>query len=139
MSKKTEEIKDKKGNIIALVIYKSYHKRGTTFFTPKNFSHQLAFISRKKGEIIKAHSHKKINVKITSTQETIFIKKGKVTIDLYDEKKNYLTSRILTSGDVILLASGGHGFKALDILEMVEVKQGPYISDNYKIIYDTGK
>jgi hypothetical protein len=30
------------------------------------------------------------------------------------------------------LASGGHGFEALEELEMVEVKQGPYVGDKDK-------
>jgi hypothetical protein len=41
----------------------------------------------------------------------------------------YLESRELAAGDVILLASGGHGFEALEEIEMIEVKQGPYIGD----------
>ncbi|MCI8705025.1 MAG: hypothetical protein HFE60_12315, partial [Anaerotignum sp.] len=32
----------------------------------------------------------------------------------------------LEAGDAILLASGGHGFKVLEEVEMIEVKQGPY-------------
>ena len=57
------------------------------------------------------------------------IKKGKLRVDFYDDYKDYLESRILNAGDVILLVSGGHGFKALEELEMIEVKQGPYAGD----------
>ena len=32
----------------------------------------------------------------------------------------------------MLLESGGHGFKVLEDIDMVEVKQGPYIQDNDK-------
>ena len=69
------------------------------------------------------------------TQETLFIKKGKIKVDLYDDKRKHLVSKTLKAGDTILLASGGHGFKALENLEMIEVKQGPYISDSYKVIF----
>ena len=34
--------------------------------------------------------------------------------------------RELSTGDVIFLCSGGHGFKMLEDMEMIEVKQGPY-------------
>lgn len=51
-------------------------------------------------------------------------------MDLYDDDTNYLESHILEAGDVILLAAGGHGFKVLEELEMVEVKQGPYIAND---------
>ena len=38
-------------------------------------------------------------------------------------------SRILDAGDIVLLATGGHGFKVLEEIEMIEVKQGPYAGD----------
>ena len=136
---KSEEIKDKQGNIIAIIIPKDLKVEGTSFFTPNDFSLQMALIQRKEGEIIKAHTHKPINVTINITQETIFIKKGRVKVDLYDTQKELIESRTLEAGDVILLASGGHGFEALEELEMVEIKQGPFLSDDYKEIYDSSK
>jgi len=50
-------------------------------------------------------------------------------VDFYDDSRNYLESRQLAAGDVILLAAGGHGFEVLEDLEMIEVKQGPYVGD----------
>ena len=50
-------------------------------------------------------------------------------VDFYTDQKDYLESRILSAGDIILLASGGHGFEFLEPSEMIEVKQGPYTSD----------
>ena len=44
-------------------------------------------------------------------------------------EQNFLFDRILNDGDVILLASGGHGFEALSDVDIVEVKQGPYAGD----------
>ncbi len=50
-------------------------------------------------------------------------------MDFYDSAQQYLESRILAAGDVILLATGGHGFEVLEEIEMVEVKQGPYAGE----------
>ena len=50
-------------------------------------------------------------------------------MDFYDEYEDYLESRDLHAGDIILLVSGGHGFQVLEEVEMVEVKQGPYAGD----------
>jgi len=47
-----------------------------------------------------------------------------------------MESYILNAGDVILLASGGHGFKVLDEVEMIEVKQGPYSGEADKTRFD---
>ncbi|GAI41754.1 unnamed protein product, partial [marine sediment metagenome] len=76
--------------------------------------------------VIKAHFHKKVHRDIFLTQEVLFIKKGKVTVNFYTIDKKYITSRLLNAGDVIFLCSGGHGFKMLEDTEMIEVKQGPY-------------
>jgi len=62
----------------------------------------------------------------------LFIKSGKVRIDFFDDRQRYLESRILNTGDVILLAHGGHGFKMLEESEIIEVKQGPYTGDQDK-------
>jgi hypothetical protein len=53
-------------------------------------------------------------------------------VDFFDEQQNYLESRELRRGDVILLIKGGHGFEVLEELEMIEVKQGPYAGDQDK-------
>ena len=66
------------------------------------------------------------------TQEVLFIKKGVLRVDFYDEYEDYLESRDLHAGDMILLVSGGHGFQVLEEVEMVEVKQGPYAGENDK-------
>ena len=50
-------------------------------------------------------------------------------MDFYDDYEDYLESRILNAGDVILLVSGGPGFQVLEEVEMIEVKQGPYSGD----------
>lgn len=42
----------------------------------------------------------------------------------------------LAGGDIILLATGGHGFEVLEELEMIEVKQGPYAGDRDKTRFE---
>jgi mannose-6-phosphate isomerase-like protein (cupin superfamily) len=44
----------------------------------------------------------------------------------------------LESGDVILLIKGGHGFEVLEELEMIEVKQGPYLGEQDKVRFKGG-
>ena len=53
-------------------------------------------------------------------------------MDFYDDDQNYLESRILDQGDIVLLAFGGHGFVMLEDSEIVEIKQGPYAGDEDK-------
>lgn len=127
-----ETIKNKK-NILAIIIYKGYHKKGIEFFTPGEFSQQLAFISHKAGKVIGAHTHQVVKREISFTQEVLILKKGKLKVNFYNGKSKYFCTRTLRTGDVILLASGGHGFEVLEDIEMIEVKQGPYLNKDYKI------
>ena len=50
-----------------------------------------------------------------------------------NDSQDYVESRILSEGDVILLAAGGHGFKMIESSEMIEVKQGPYCGERDKV------
>lgn len=108
-------------------------EKGINFFTPNDYSQQLAFMNHPKGKEIQPHIHKKVQREVHFTQETLFIRKGKLQVDFYSDEQAFLESRILEAGDVILLIKGGHGFKVLEDLEMFEVKQGPYAGDEDKI------
>ena len=119
-------------NIIAIILYNDYLAEGIKFFTPNEFSQQLAFISRDSGEIIQAHTHNIAKREVSYTQEVLVIKKGKIRVNFYDDQRKYLDFRVLGQGDIILLAGGGHGFKILEKIEMVEIKQGPYLGEGDK-------
>ncbi len=117
----------------AIIVRKDFNNTGINFFTPNDYSQQLAFMSHPVGKEIQPHIHKKVQREVHFTQETLFIRKGKLQVDFYTDEQEFLESRILQSGDVILLIKGGHGFKVLEDLEMFEVKQGPYAGDEDKI------
>ena len=132
---KVEQIKTNE-KVIAIIIRSEFSKEGIEFFTPDAFSQQLAYMKRKKGDIIQEHVHVLQPREIKYAQETLFIKTGCVRVDLYTDDKAYLTSRELRTGDVILLASGGHGLEFLEETEIIEVKQGPYGGDQDKVRFN---
>ena len=119
--------------IYAIIIRNDYSKDGVEFFTANDFSQQLAFMKHPKGKIIQPHLHNVVTREVHYTKEVLVIRKGALQVDFYDDNKLYLESRTLNSGDIILLAFGGHGFKCLEDVEMVEIKQGPYLGDADKI------
>lgn len=131
MKKSIEEIKYN-GNVFAIIVRSSYQKGGISFFTDNVFSQQLAYMNHPKGRQIEPHIHNLVLREVKYTQEVLVIKKGTVRVDFYNELHAYLESRILRTGDVLFLASGGHGFEALEDLEMFEIKQGPYIQERDK-------
>lgn len=112
--------------IIAIIIYREFNKDGVEFFTPTEFSQQLGYMKHERGHKIQEHTHALQAREVKYTQETLFIRSGRVRVDFYTLDKLYLISRELKTGDVVLLASGGHGFEFLEKTEMIEVKQGPH-------------
>ncbi|MCI8899536.1 MAG: hypothetical protein HFH76_02735 [Lachnospiraceae bacterium] len=120
-----EEIK-KKNRLLAMIIRNNYTCNGVDFITPDDYSQQVAYMHHPAGKDIDAHVHNLVHRNVVLTQEVLFIKRGKLRVDFYDDYEDYLESTTLEAGDVILLISGGHGFSVLEDVEMVEVKQGPY-------------
>jgi len=115
--------------LLAVIIRAGFRAEGIVFFTPGEFSQQLGYMNRSKGYVIPPHVHNPVMREVMHTNEVLLIKSGRVRVDFYTEEKNYIESRTLSIGDVILLADGGHGFEMLENSEIIEVKQGPYSGD----------
>jgi hypothetical protein len=131
-----EKIYNKK-KLYALIVRSEFRKKnGINFFTPEDTNQQFGYMKHDKGYIIKPHKHKKRATKIFYTTEVIIIFKGSLRVDFYDQKQKYLFSKIIKEKDIIMLIHGGHGFKVLKKVEMIEVKQGPYSVEKDKIKFN---
>jgi hypothetical protein len=119
-------------SLIAIILRRDFTKPGAHFFTPGEFSQQLGYMNYPAGKIIEPHVHNPISREVKFTREVLLIRNGKLRVDFYNDRQKYLESRVLEAGDTILLVSGGHGFEVLESLEMIEVKQGPYLGDSDK-------
>ena len=118
--------------VLAFILRANYRAEGIQFFTPDDFSQQLGYMNRPTGYVIPPHVHNPVAREVQYTKEVLFIRSGRVRVDFYSEDQEYLESTILETGDVILLAYGGHGFEMLEPTEMIEVKQGPYAGEGDK-------
>lgn len=117
---------------LAIIVRSEFQKCGIHFFTESGLSQQLAYMRHPTGKLIEPHVHNPVPREVQFTQEVLLIRKGRLRVDFYDADQRYLESRILGPGDVILLIQGGHGFEVLDEVEMIEVKQGPYVGEQDK-------
>jgi mannose-6-phosphate isomerase-like protein (cupin superfamily) len=124
------------GQLLALIVSHRFNEPGIHFFTPDELSQQLAYMHHPAGKVIQPHVHNPVPREVTYTQEVLFIKAGKLRVDFYTEQQHYLESRILEAGDTILLVTGGHGFEMLEAVEMLEVKQGPYVGEQDKTRFE---
>jgi hypothetical protein len=130
-----EEICDGQA-VMALILRRDYKAEGIKFLTPDSYSQQLGYMNRPQGYVIKPHVHKLALREVHYTNEVLIIKCGKVRVDFYGTDQQYRESRVLETGDIILLIVGGHGFEMLEASEIVEVKQGPYVGEHDKVRFE---
>ena len=121
--------------LLAIIMRSHHHEDDVTFLTPSEAAIQLGYMNHPAGHRIRPHYHPENERNITRTQEVIFIKQGRVRVDLYNDSDDLVERSELNTGDWIILLSGGHGFEMIDPTIMIEVKTGPYSGDRDKIHY----
>ena len=121
------------GEVMAMIIYAGKIDPGVHFYVENESSLQAGKQLRLKGEQIRPHRHMPVKVQREETlKEVLYIEKGKVKINFYDDRWEEIDSRILNKGDMILLIKGGHGFEVLEETAMIEIKEGPYNPANIR-------
>jgi mannose-6-phosphate isomerase-like protein (cupin superfamily) len=124
------------GVLFAIILRRDFRLPGTHFFSPPELSQQLGYMRLPQGQQIAPHVHNPVPRQVVYTQEVLIIREGRLRVDFYDEERRYLESRELAPWDVVMLIRGGHGFEVLEDLEMLEVKQGPYLGDDDKTRFE---
>lgn len=122
--------------VLAIILRREFRRDGIEFFTPPAYSQQLGYMNRPAGYVIRPHLHNEVQREVMHTREVLLIKSGRVRVDFYGDDRRFLKSSVLETGDVVLLAEGGHGFEMLEASEMIEIKQGPYTGDSDKTTFD---
>ena len=124
----------KSGDPLAIVIRPSKSGEGIKFMTKESEELQVGLLRWNTGHRIESHSHRPLRRVLESTAEVLFVRSGKVEMTLFTSEGGFLNSRVLSSGDVVALFRGGHGFRILEDADIVEVKQGPYtgIDEKYR-------
>jgi hypothetical protein len=121
---------------LALIVRAHFDRPGITFFTPDDFSQQLAHMHHPAGKVIDAHVHNRVERQVAFTQEVLMVQRGRLRVDFYRAPGDYLESRVVAGGDVLMLVSGGHGFETLEEVVMFEIKQGPHAGSSDKTRFD---
>ena len=115
---------------MAMVLTRDHSKPGLEFFTSNDLTLQMGYMKYPAQHRIVPHVHKPVRREVLYTLEAIFVKSGKVAVELYTDERKYIGDEVLVAGDVILFTGGGHGFKFLEEGELIEIKQGPYVSQD---------
>ena len=65
---------------IALIVRAEFDEPGIHFFTPDNFSQQVACMKHGAGKKIAPHVHNMVHREVLYTQEVLFIRKGRLRV-----------------------------------------------------------
>ena len=112
--------------------YKKFKNDATPLTDPSEPLQVVAFKVRK-GKYTKAHIHTPRKRTTQKLQECLVVVSGKIKIDLYTSGKIYFKSIYLSSGQAVVLVSGGHAVHVLQDSEIFEIKNGPYLDDKVLI------
>lgn len=122
--------------LIAYIVRKDFTQPGINFLTEGSSSLQVGILNHPKSTRIDAHTHQVHPRTIEDTQEVLFLRRGRLRVDFFTDQRQYLESAIMEAGDMLVLISGGHGFEALEDIDMIEVKTGPYMETKDKIRFE---
>ncbi len=120
------------GQLIATIIRAEKMPDETEFVTGDDVKQQVGFVVYPEGGIIPRHIHVPMDRHLIGTSEVLVVRKGMLEADFYTDGKEFICTRLLRQGDVLLLISGGHGFRCLKDTVLLEVKQGPYLGPQEK-------
>ncbi len=104
---------------------------GVKFLTPADYPLQLGLIERKQGYSFLPHLHRDMHYKVNTTQEFLYVEKGRLRTKVYTHDWKVIYETILEAGDFFFSITGGHSFDVLEEVRLIEVKQGPYPGDQY--------
>jgi hypothetical protein len=127
------------GKLLAIIVRAQVASdKKYNFLTEPESSLQLGVSNYPGGEAIPAHAHLRTEVTVPSGSEYILVKAGRLRVKLYDAAtRQQLAVEELAAGDSILLLAGGHGFDVLEPCQILEVKQGPYLSkEKDKVVWE---
>lgn len=128
------EVKDGK-NTIALFYSKKLRADGVRFLTPENFPIQIGLLEHRDGKIVPMHRHRDFSYKIKTSEELLYVEKGKIEVTIANRLWKILAKKILQSGDFVLFTGAAHSVKLYPGSRVFEIKQGPYPGDSKAKIY----
>ena len=98
----------------------------TTFLTPNDCNLQVGHVVYPAGGEITRHMHLPVERHLVGTTEVLIVQRGRCEVDVFDGRRQLVTTCALEAGDILIAVAGGHGFRVLEDTVLLEIKQGPY-------------
>ncbi|MDD5050828.1 MAG: hypothetical protein PHV93_03775 [Candidatus Pacebacteria bacterium] len=94
---------------------------------------QVVTLKHKAGSVLKAHMHEPKRRETQGLQECLFVKSGRVALDLFWIDKTFVKKIELKAGDFFILQKGGIAITIIENAELIEAKNGPFVEDKILI------
>jgi hypothetical protein len=114
------------GVVLAYIARSAVLPAETTFMTPSECNMQVGHVVYPAGGEIPRHAHLPVERHLVGSTEVLVVQQGRCEVDVYSEDRRLIATRQLGLGDILISVGGGHGFRVLEDLVLLEVKQGPY-------------
>jgi hypothetical protein len=121
---------------LAYIVSRDLLPDKTQFLTPDTLGQQMGMIVYGAGTSIPRHVHLPVVREVHGTSEVIVVRKGCCEVDIFNAEKQFIATRRLETGDIVLLIQGGHGFRMIEDTVLFEVKQGPYMGLADKVRFE---
>lgn len=112
--------------VIAIIVSGRATLSGNNFFTRNGDPLQFGVNLYEAGYESFPHVHIMKETLINNSQEMLHIDHGKLELTLFTTGGKCLCKRILSGGDSVFFAGGGHGVKFIEPTKIIEAKLGPY-------------
>ena len=124
-----EQIKDKNENLLCIVYRDEDWTEGLNFITANSLFIQVGSWWYQGGKKLAKHKHNVVPREADITQEMVYVKSGSMKATIFDQEMELVTELILKTGDMAIMAYGGHGYEILeDNTKIIEAKNGPFVS-----------
>ncbi len=101
----------------------------TTFFSPPSSSFQFGLLAHEAGFVEPPHRHMPLRRTIDDLQQMFVVQRGVVAVAFYGDGGDLLREIVLRAGDAIVLIHGAHAIRAVEDMQCISVKQGPFLGD----------
>lgn len=116
-----------RGEVLALFLPAARWQSGLNFMTRDADFVQVGTWDYAAGTRLGPHAHNDVAREAARTQEVVFVRDGLIRAHIFDRDDSHIEAIEMTTGDVLVLLGGGHGYEILrDGTQVLEVKNGPY-------------
>jgi|APSaa5957512535_1039671.scaffolds.fasta_scaffold58130_2 hypothetical protein len=118
-------------NVLIGQVYDLNLVKGVGFPTSNRQSFQFGYGVINEDKDLEPHIHKRVKRTIYTTSEFLYVVKGLIIIDVYNEDESYVETVSLRNNQALLQYLGGHKITIQKGTKYFEIKQGPYYGHDF--------